>query len=186
MYFFLIVWESQIFSLWTQRCRIYEEMLYESGPISLLSEIYPHSSEMQPSTFNKKKPPLWILNFIHFNLPFLSTQIQTYSTCFVKTLIDLWKLHLICENSNFTYWVIFCVNSWQFYPSPKMFYKSAIRDKFHVCFSDHVLGPPLITWNTHCRKTFFEDQNLHCLHWLTCGGNVHTVMTSVWRGVGTD
>ena len=124
MYFFLIVWESQIFSLWTQRCRIYEEMLYESGPISLLSEIYPHSSEMQPSTFNKKKPPLWILNFIHFNLPFLSTQIQTYSTCFVKTLIDLWKLHLICENSNFTYWVIFRVNSWQFYPSPKILYTS--------------------------------------------------------------
>ena len=92
VYFFLIVWEPQIFSWWTQRWRIYEEMLYESGPISLLSEIYPHSSEMQPSTFNKKKPPFWILNFIHFNLPFLSTQIQTYSTCFVKTLIDLWKL----------------------------------------------------------------------------------------------
>ena len=98
------------FFLVNQRWRIYEEMLYESGPISLLSEIYPHSSEMQPSTFNKKKPPLWILNFIHFNLPFLSAQIQTYSTCFVKTLIDLWKLHLICENSNFTYWVIFRVN----------------------------------------------------------------------------
>ena len=45
-------------SSWTWTACIYEEMLYESGPISPLSEIYPNSYEMQPSNFNKNKKSL--------------------------------------------------------------------------------------------------------------------------------
>ena len=98
------------------------------------------------------------------------------------TSVILWKLITTLEKK-----VFFCVNSWQFYPSPKMFYKSAIRDKFHVYFSDHVLGP--LTFNlkyTLSENIFWRPEFTLSPHWLTCGGNVHTVMTSVWRGVDTD
>ena len=52
------------------------------------------------------------------------------------------SLKLLCENSslnlaNFTYRVIFCVKSWKFYLSPKIFYTiatGATCDNFHVCF----------------------------------------------------
>ena len=54
----------------------------------------------------------------------LSTQIQTHSGCFVKTLAWIWQISQIL-----------CVNSWKFYPNPKIFYTCvtcATCDKFHV------------------------------------------------------
>ena len=41
------------------------------------------------------------------------------------------KLHLTL--GNFIEKVIFRINSWKFYPNPKISYTSAICDKFHVC-----------------------------------------------------
>ena len=61
--------------------------------------------------------------FVH-----LSTQIQTHSSCFEKTLAWIWQISQI---------IIFHVNSWKFCPSPTIFYTIVtwnFCDKFRVCW----------------------------------------------------
>ena len=67
--------------------------------------------------------------------------------------LSIFVLNYKLTSVSWTEKVILCVNSWKSYPSPKIFYTSAIHDKFNVC-----AYPELWLHETHSLPYLLPEQ----------------------------